>query len=86
MEVHFVVTSVFLICQHELRFQLQMALEIRYTMLSPFALALDFKITLSFFCFSLATKAPLHGLECLALFSVSVCGCAGLEIWRAERE
>lgn len=41
---------------------------------------------LLFILFLLATKAPLHGLECPALFSVSVCGCAELEIWRAERE
>lgn len=42
-EVHFVVTS-FIICQHEFRFQLQMALEIKYTMLMPFALALKFTL------------------------------------------
>lgn len=39
----------FFICQHELGFQLQMALEIKQTMLLPFALALDLKITLFLF-------------------------------------
>lgn len=83
MEVHFVVTF-FFICQHELGFQLQMALEIRYTMLSPFALALDFKITFSFYIYVLLkllcmVSNVLHS-------SLSVCGCVGLKIWRAERE
>lgn len=76
----------YILCQHELGFQLQMALEIKYTMLSPFALALDFKSRFYLFLFLLATKALLHGLECPALFSVSVCGCAELKIWRAEKE
>lgn len=63
----------FLICQHELGFQLQMALgdQIHHALLSPFAPALDFFFKSRF----IFTKAPLHGLECLALFSVTVCGC-----------
>lgn len=42
----------FLIYQHELKFQLQMALEIEYTMLTPFASGSWFWITLVIFIFT----------------------------------
>lgn len=49
-------------------------------------LILKSRFSFFLFLFLLATKASLHGRDCPALLSVSVCGCAELEIWRAERE
>lgn len=71
----------FLICQHELRFQLQMASEIESTTLLLHAFAICFWLFLKkkknhfliYFIF-FATKASLHGLECPALF----CLCVGV--------
>lgn len=75
MEVHFVI---FLFVSMSSDFSCKWFLEIKYTMLYiPFALALDFESRLVFL-FVLATKAPVHGLERPALFSVSVRACAEL--------
>ena len=62
----------FLICRHELGFQLQMASEMKHTTLFAICSRSYFQITL-FSLFFEATKALLHGLGCPALFCVWVC-------------
>lgn len=81
MEVPFVVTFSF--CQHELRDYLQMAyVGGQNTICFCHLLWSAFLI---FVILLLATEAPFawYGMSCTLL---SVCGCAGIKIWRAKRE
>lgn len=72
--------DIFFIYQHELKFQLQMALEIEYTMLSPFALALDFESRFNFYFYLLLKLCCMSRMSCTLLcVCVWVCRIKNME-------